>query len=76
MPQLNRTGRKASTKKAPKPELGAESESEIQQAINQAKGTDKGKVLLRVDRNTTILVSPAKATREYADEYRERANRP
>jgi hypothetical protein len=77
MPQLNRTGRKASNKRKPKESLqDSPAISEIQQAINSAKASDSGKVPLRVNRNTIILVKPEHNKQEYINNYQERISRP
>ena len=34
--------------------------------------TEKGRVPLRLDRNTVVLVRPEKATKEYAEELRKK----
>lgn len=43
--------------------------------LDELKRRDNGKVLLRIDKNTVILVSPENKNEQYADAYRQRMER-
>lgn len=47
----------------------------VQRMVEIGNKLNKGKVPLRIDSITTIMVKPDKATYEYAEEYRRRYRR-